>query len=316
MAAWYASRTASGPTGREPAVADQEPAQLHGDRRAQGHLPVDEGDVDRAEQGHVGELQVAVQPERGQRWPAPARAGATSAARSRMIAAARGRGLPIEGVPAGQEALADRVAVACVARGRRPGQQGQALGQGTPRRRRRVLARVASPSRACGPGQAVDPGQRLDDPLERRLVDGRVVARALPGDELVGQVGHEDGGHALAVARRHRGTRSTRWPRRSTPSASRPRPASQASRRVAIAGRPGDPVAVERGPLQDEAPAVGMLEAGERGAGPAVGREVALDGELQPGAGQQVRQRAVPPVAHRAQQGAGTSSAPSGPPSR
>ena len=34
-------------------------------------------------------------------------------------------------------------------------------------------------------------GDRLDDVVERRRTDDRIVARSLPGDELVRQVGHQ-----------------------------------------------------------------------------------------------------------------------------
>ncbi len=64
-------------------------------------------------------------------------------------------------------------------------------------------------------------------------------------------------------------------------------------------------------------PADWIDEAGERGAGPAVGREGVLGAELEAVLGQQVEEGPIAPAPrHGVQQGAGTSSLPSGPPSR
>ena len=87
-----------------------------------------------------------------------------------------------------------------------------------------------------------------------------------------------------------------------------------------VVGGPGDPVASRRGPLEDEPPSPRSISA-ERGAGPAVGRERLLGQAVEAVSAEQVGElparhaSAVIAARASAQHGAGTSSAPSGPPS-
>ena len=138
----------------------------------------------------------------------------------------------------------------------------------------------------------MEPRDRLDDPPERWIVDHRVVSGPLPGDELGRQVGHEDR-HALAVGcGAEIGDRRSRQPCHDLGRASR----EPALAQVVVAGRAGDPVDGQRGPLQHEVPADRVNEAGEGGTGPAVSRERVLGAQLQAVLREQLQQGSIAPA--------------------
>ncbi len=181
-----------------------------------------------------------------------------------------------------------------------------------PRRRRRSSA----PSRTRVHGTAWSRASRADDPGKRRAVDRRVVTRPLPGDQLVGEVRHQDG-HAVAVG----GRAEVRHHRAGHP-------------REGALGQRGEPALAElgrRGSLARSSRSPAMSASG-RICGHRCRRwhvNVAPD---QPSVGNSCSGSSSRPNSSggpatsgpascrssgdRGQQGAGTSSAPSGPPSR
>ena len=206
----------------------------------------------------------------------------------------------VERIPTGQEAIADGEALRAVALGRRAGEQEQALAQRAPRpapiRGRRAVVR---------PGHRMQAGDRLDDVVERRRADDRVLARPVPGDELVGQVGHQHRDRR-AVAPGAQVGRDERLRE------AQPGPGDEPLAQADVARRTHDPVRLGRGPLEDE-PRVTAIERGQRRTRPAVVRERDFGDAGQPVLFEELSER---PRRSGPQHGAGTSSAPSGPPSR
>ena len=132
------------------------------------------------EQGDVGELEVAVEADRGQspeRRDQRRRVGAEPRRRGRARRPARaGRSRPSRR----RKIVADRVAVGGVAGGRPAGEEGQPLGQRAPRRRRRAR-RSAARRRGLAPRQRVEQRDPVDQAIGRRRRRGRARGRPLPG---------------------------------------------------------------------------------------------------------------------------------------
>ena len=294
------------------AVRDDAPAELDRDRRPQGHLPVDPRDVVVVQPRDVGELDVAVQPDRRQRRqrrderrrvaPEPIHEGHR-----------RGRGEPLEPGPAAQEDLPDRVAVGGVAGRRARRQQRQALGEGTPWRRRagprrRRLDRLA-------PGRRMELGDPLDQGVGLRRLEDDAARLAPPRPELVGEVAHQDrrpavGRHGRAEVRRRDARVAGR--RRASPASHASRmPSSRVARTIQ---------SLRGGAVLEDEPVAVPLEQPERGPGPAVGRERRVRGRHRGRARPAGRRAGARASRSRAcggrQHGAGTSSAPGGPSSR
>ena len=195
-----------------------------------------------------------------------------------MRSRAAARRQPVEGVPAGQEPLADRVALGGVAPSAerrvssvsRSG-SGHHGGGGSP-------SRSAAASSDLAPGQRVEPGDpRRSRAIGRGDVDDRVVARALPGDRAR-STGRASGSRPRRRRRRRRrDTAIERSPRR--------RPASRwpTGRRqprladLVVARRPDDPVRSGDVRLRTNRSSP-RSRTRERRAGPAVGREAVARG--------------------------------------
>ena len=206
------------------------------------------------------------------------------------------RGQVIEGGPTVQEARPGRDPVLDEVRGRRRGEQEQALAQWAPR----PVAIVRDRCRM----QVCDGRQHA---VQRRSGQRGSPILALPGDQVIGEVWHEHrhGGPigGRTKVRRHDGCRQGQL-------AGRHEPFAQGM----VARGPGDPVLRPRRPLQDEPTTVRPRhELRQGGAGPAVVGKREFGRIAQSVLRQEVRQRPFDPVG---QHGAGTSADPSGPPSR
>ena len=131
------------PIGQDPRIADEQPAELDRDRAEHRHLPVDERDPAIRERRDIAELEVAVEPRRGQ---LAERGQQRSPGRRRGCARARRRPT----TPAGRRPSSPR---------------------GTARRRRRrrqpvaqrIEARAAAAARPAAPSARRSPGRRGGD---------------------------------------------------------------------------------------------------------------------------------------------------------
>ena len=181
-------------------------------------------------------------------------------------------------------------------RGGRPGRQESQPGvERAPRWLRCALA-LERRGQRLAPRQRVQAGHPTDDAVERARIDDRVVIRPLPRDELGREVGMRMATPSPSVAAPRYGKRRRRQPGERRAGQGR----DPALAKLGVVGGAGDPVDGERGALQDEATAARVLEAGERGAGPAVGRERPLQRELQVvGAEQLVERLVAPALRHR-----------------
>ena len=109
----------------------------------------------------------------------------------------------------------------------------------------------------------MEPRDRPQDPIEDDCVEGWLVARSLPGDELRTEVGHEE--RSAVTVGRHAEARSDEafgQPSRAD-TEDRPRPRLP---QVRVVRRPDDPVTGGRRPLEDETlvATIDQLELGPR----------------------------------------------------
>ena len=155
------------------------------------------------------------------------------------------------------------------------------------------------------PRHRVEPGGRIQDPIECCDRDPRLVLRSFPGDELGRQVRHQDR-DALAIRSRPEIGGDERFDE--VQAAVGDEPFAQRD----VVRRPDDPVHRRRRSLEDEA-LPSTLQDGQGRAGPAVVGKRRLGDPGEPVGREQLAERVR---ASGPQQGAGTSSAPSGPPSR
>jgi hypothetical protein len=138
----------------------------------------------------------------------------------------------------------------------------------------------------------------------QHAIEVRGTEGSLPVEQRAAQVRHQHRGHRAVGGRAEVGdphrSRQLQLPGR-----------DEGLAEPVVARRTGDPVHRPRCPLQDER-RIAAPEARQPGAGPAVMLEDLLGDAVEAGRGEQVLEVASLPAA---QHGAGTSPAPSGPPS-